>query len=199
MPKRKRDSTGKPLAPDPLKQVPKRFLAAVQESDFNVCDFVVVLSEMMRLFDLDIHLTGPAEGSIQFLYCPTSLWISNSTKAKTQYAGLATELRFSLSNMGNTDDRLQFASDVLFHRRVAVQCTDSEEAASDAIVKHIVGKHGRKGGRPYTIDEARQLLKQPMPLSLRENYPHYTWPRWMFGAFEGFVMRRIAMKNEPEV
>lgn len=194
MPKRNRDSSSLPVSgaidirPDPLKKVPPQFAATVAAGGFTVCDFVIVLAEMARLFKLAIRLTGPAEGSIEFSDCPSSLWISEHTRKKHQYAGQCTELRFSLQEMSNDDKRLRFVSDLLAWPQV--HCGDSNEAAADAIVKQRLLRSNH-----YTEEEKRQLLKQPMPLCLREGYPYYSWPRWMFGAFEGFVMQRIDMKR----
>jgi len=186
MPKRAREDAVRGLVADPLKTVPKKFAETVQRGGFTVLDFVVVLSEMRRLFNVELHFTGPTEGSIELVNCPTSSWITDRVKKTTPNAGLRTELRFSLSDMSSSDKRLCFVQDILYWPTLHVG--DSDDEATDAIVKaQFYGCTSRYSGE----EERRQLLKQPMPLSLRENFPHYTWPRWIFGAFEGLVMQRL--------
>ena len=186
MPKRAREDAVRRLVADPLKTVPKKFAETVQRGGFTVLDLVVVLSELRRLFNVDFHFTGPAEGSIELVNCPTSSWLTDRVKKTTPYAGLRTELRFSLSDMSSSDKRLWFVQDILYWPTLHVG--DSDEAATDAIVK---ARFYGCTARHTAEEERRQLLKQPMPLSLRESFPHYTWPRWIFGAFEGLVMQRL--------
>ena len=62
-------------------------------------------------------------------------------------------------------------------------------------IKHRILSFKKPFVLKYTEDQVATLLAKPMPLCLRANYPHYTWPCWAFGAFHAFVARRIQLKN----
>lgn len=189
------------LPPDPLKTVPRSLLDAAERSGFTVCDMVVVLDEMARLFNTRIYVTGPAEGAIHLLSIPVASWISDKKKSEHAYYGCHTELRFSLSKMNKDSEELVFIQACLslfdicrnnpnIETTIVRSCDDD----MDTILRRISwGNWGRFF--KYTDEQTEALLKRPMPLCLRENYPHYTWPRWAFGAFEAFIARRIQLKG----
>ena len=198
MPKRSRNGSEVnvyPLPPDPLKSVPRSLRDLAEAGNFTVCDLIVVLDEMAKLFKTSISLTRPHEGSIDLDDIPPASWISDKKKRESVNNGLYTELRFSLSK---ESEELQFIHETLMlceilRRSPNIETTIVRSCDDDAdtIKKRI--PYWRSIYR-YDRDQVADLLNKPMPLCLRANYPHYTWPRWAFGAFEAFVARRIQLK-----
>tara|TARA_Y100000389_G_scaffold127865_1_gene125210 strand:- start:15 stop:644 length:630 start_codon:yes stop_codon:yes gene_type:complete len=192
--KRTRDGAGAdgardPFIPaDPLTKVPKRLEQLAEDAGFTVLDFVHVLAEMKRLLNFDFSFTGPAEGCIELRNCATRLWLSDRARSKTQYAGQRSELRFDF-NIGNRDERLRFVQDFLHW---PVLDGDDDATATEKILQVRLLT---PPSRALTDEKKRWLLQQPMPLCLRESYPYWTWPRWVFGIFEGLVMQRILKKR----
>jgi hypothetical protein len=206
MPKRQRDGESDAptyaLSPDPLKKVPPSLQRTAEAAGFTVCDLVVVLEEMSKLFNTTVWVKGPAEGSIHLVNIPAAYWISDKKKRESVNNGLQTELRFNLS-VGSDSEELRFVSDCLFlcslcrekpdvHMTIVQSCNDDSD-----LVRRRLRTSGMVGGRCFTypLSKIDELLSRPMPLCLREGYPHYSWPRWAFGAFEGFVARRIQLKR----
>ena len=201
MPKRGRDEPNAnvyPLPPDPLKSVSKSLAAIAEDRNFSVCDLVVVLEEMSKLFETSVVVTGPCEGSINLMNIPVSSWITDKKKRECKYSGLNTELRFSLSKESDELLFVQRTLDLCFccrknpniNRMIVLNCDDDANSIKDRIMS------SRKPLRyDYTDDQVVNLLAKPMPLCLRANYPHYTWPCWAFGAFHAFVARRIQLKK----
>lgn len=201
MPKRSRNGSEVniyPLPPDPLKHVPRSLRDLAEARNFTVCDLIVVLDEMAKLFKTTISVTGPYEGSIHLYDIPPASWISDKKKRESVNNGLCTELRF---NLCKESEELQFIQETLFlcsicrknpniETTIVRTCDDD----ADSIKKRISwGNWGRL--YKYDRNQIDDLLKKPMPLCLRANFPHYTWPRWAFGAFEAFVARRIQLKD----
>lgn len=190
MSKRKCLSDSMMIPPDPLKEVPKDFATITENSGFNVLDLVVCLSELQRIFGYDFSFTGPCEGSIHLINCSRELWISQAQMQKIQYAGGCSELRFSLSQMNKERPELIFLNNFL--RWPAVDMIEDDNVNIEKILSTTKYRSDR-----FTVEEQRSLLKKPMPLRLRENFPYYTWPRWVFGVFEGLVMQRVNLKMLP--
>lgn len=200
MPKRSRNGSEVnvyPLPPDPLKSVPRLLRDLAEARNFTVCDLIVVLDEMAKLFKTSISVTGPYEGSIHLMCIPPASWISDKKKRESVNNGLLTELRFNLSKKS---EKLQFIQETLMlcsicRRNPSIKTTIVRSCDDDA---DTIKKRLRRGnwGHIYEYDsnQVADLLNKPMPLCLRANYPHYTWPRWAFGAFEAFVARRIQIK-----
>ena len=200
MPKRSRNGSEKniyPLPPDPLKSVPRSLRELAEARNFTVCDLIVVLDEMAKLFKTSVHVTGPHEGSIHLLNVPASSWISDKKKRESVNNGLCTELRFSLCK---DSEELKFVQETLSlcsicRANPTIETTIVRSCDDDA---HTIRKRISWGnwGRiyKYDVNQVTDLLEKSFPLCLRANYPHYTWPRWAFGAFEAFVARRIQLK-----
>tara|TARA_B100000575_G_scaffold291893_1_gene298875 strand:- start:4367 stop:4975 length:609 start_codon:yes stop_codon:yes gene_type:complete len=174
---------------DPLTKVPKNLEKIVDDGGFTLLDFVHVLSEMKRLLNFHLSFTGPAEGAIELDNCATRLWISDNARKKTTYAGQRTELRFQLARMSKHDERLRFVDDFL-HWPVLDGGDDA------AATEKIVQARMLTPSRALSDEKKRWLLRQPMPLCLRANYPYWTWPRWVFGVFEGLIMKRILKRRD---
>jgi hypothetical protein len=200
MPKRSRnglDVNVYPLPPDPLKSVPRSLRDLTEARNFTVCDLVVVLDEIAKLFKTSISVTGPCEGSIHLMHVPPASWVSDKKKRESVNNGLCTELRFSLSK---ESEELKFVQNTLslcsicrdnpsIETTIVRSCDDD----ADTIKKRL--RWGNWGHiYKYDSNQVADLLNKPMPLCLRAAYPHYTWPRWAFGAFEAFVARRIQLK-----
>ena len=198
--RRRKDATPAPLIrPDPLKRVPNSFKELTIQSGFTACDLVIVLKLMIDLFGVNFHFTGPCEGSIEVLGSndlryDRNLWISPQEAAKPNH-GISTELRFSLERYSNESALLRILDWFFIKFRfgtskgITFKITDTRDAAVDRIVATYTDEY--LGFGQFTSDEVRELLSLPLPLILKANWPHYTWPRWFFGAFEGLVVRRV--------
>ena len=191
------------LPVDTLRSIPASLLRTTQAGGFTVCDLVVVLEEMSKLFNTEVYLTGPSEGSIYLTHIPVTSWISYRKLREGNNYGLKTELRFN-HYLGNDSDELKFVSDCLLackvcrdrpDRYVAIVqgCNDESD-----LVSHRLCHCDMRPILDYDSSQMDDLLSRPMRLDLRSNYPHYSWPRWAFGAFEGFVARRIQIKKAME-
>ena len=62
--------------------------------NFTVCDLIVVLDEMAKLFKTRINIHGPTEGTIELQDVPVASWISDKKKRAHASHGDYTELRF---------------------------------------------------------------------------------------------------------
>jgi hypothetical protein len=193
---------------DPLKKVPKTLAEVTTRVGFTVCDLVVVLKLMSDLFDVSFRFCGPHEGSIQLMEksgppFDREAWITKKDVAKGG-GGFHTELRLSgqHDSEGEALRCLQkvFQSFELASRRnqdTVLKITDSHADVVEKIVALLPDGFSYK--KKYTNEDVRRILCLPMPLLLRECFPNYTWPRWLFGAFEGLVMRRVEVAHAGQV
>jgi len=202
--KKRTASDDRPIPADPLKKVPRTLCDVSIKSGFIVSDLVVVMKILTDLFDLHLGFCGPCEGSIKIREqsdkaFDKSTWITDKQKAIPN-CGIATELRFSHSSFGGIDgnecDQLR-CMDTTFQlmrrsKDVELKMTDTH---SDVLEKVLSAYSKWSRYKPFTDEEMRRMLSLPMPLALRGGFPHYSWPRWLFGAFEGLVMRRVQIKH----
>ena len=186
-----------PVPPDPLKSVPRSLSDLAQAKNFTVCDLIVVLDEMAKLFKTSISMIGPSEGSIHLVDIPPASWISDKKKSEYSCNGSYTELRFDFST---PYEELKFIQDTLYlcsfcrnNPNIMTTIVRSCDEDADTIRTRIFWGNW---GKIYDYDDKQvaDLLCRPMPLNLRTYYPTYTWPRWAFGAFEAFIARRIQLK-----
>ena len=194
--KRKRTATG--LIPaDPLKKVPNTLGDITMRAGFTVCDLVIVLKLMGDMFDLRFWFRGPCEGSIHIREgnlhdFDRYAWITEKEAASDMHYGLKTELRFSGSNDSGSEALRCLHEALSWHRRLATLANLKITDKHDDAVEKIVGTSADYK-KQFTNDDMRRILGLPMPLLLHAGYPYYSWPRWLFGAFEGLVMRRVQM------
>lgn len=181
------------LQPDPLRKVPRSLLRNTTKAEFTVCDLLVVLSEFKRIFNVNILLNGPHEGAIELVEVPVSTWLLVRDKHHKD-AGQRTELRFSANkNFKKVNDVLRWLK--------TPSCNDDTDTATQKIVDDMTSdalwRKYRFLGANMPVDEVLLLLKQPLPLCLRENYPYWSWPRFMFSCFEALVVQRIRATRDP--
>ena len=56
---------------------------------------------------------------------------------------------------------------------------------------------GRRAPRRAAASKAVcRVMRTQIYMSLKINYPYYSWPRHVFGVFEGLVMRRVQLDKE---
>ena len=207
--KRKRtDSNPCPLPTDPLKRIGRQLSDVTSQSGFTTCDLFVVLKVMKDTFGLKYSFLGPCEGSIHITeqdgkLLDKRLWITDKRSSFHSSNGSYTEVRFDLSK---DLDELQFLDKIfetiefslfLKNRDVRSRIYDLNVKITDKredVIKNVVlmlSDPDLRTEKKVDEDEVARMLNTPLPLCLRPNYPCYTWPRWLFGAFEGLVMRRV--------
>mmetsp|Transcript_34195 Transcript_34195/g.68084 ORF Transcript_34195/g.68084 Transcript_34195/m.68084 type:complete len:182 (-) Transcript_34195:121-666(-) len=176
---------------------------------------------MADQFDVEYSVDVPFEGSIKitkqggvpFL---TSTWISKKEAAKPKHRGVFpgtyTELRFD--NGYTNDGELLVCLYNILTRRLSHCLTARRDASArrerfpfpdlelsdkqNDVIEKIVAVFPDGFyyyDEQFTQDDMRRILDLPMPLELRASFPTYTWPRWLFGAFEGLVMRRVQLNH----
>ena len=204
MPSSKKRKLENGLVRDPLYNVPETLEEITTEANFTVGDLAIVLKLMNDMFGIEYSFCGPSEGSIKITKQDGkdpdfSLWLGKRHPSHP-CAGDANELRLC----GSSGDDNLVALDILFlnlchensrelkgleRRRPNpdVKITDTHEEA----VEKLIGMCPLFGRKRFESDDMRRVLSNPFKLKLRACYPKYTWPRWMFGAFEGLVMRRV--------
>lgn len=66
----------------------------------------------------------------------------------------------------------------------------NEEAISKCVEEYLpCASH-------MTRAELCRVMQTQIYMSLKINYPYYSWPRHVFGVFEGLVMRRVQLNEE---
>ena len=191
MPKRGREETGNALhslPPDPLKVVPP-FIENITATGFTVCDLIVVIYEMTKLFETEVRISKPCEGSIEFADIPISTWTSDTKKY-----GQRTELRFDF-----LDEELKlfldgFMAMCRIHRKHGNELIRSFDDSAETIQSRIMCDP-KLYLEQHESDQIDKFLKKAMTLRLHAYFPTYTWPRWAFSALETFVIRRIQISK----
>ena len=168
-----------------MKCIPKSLSEIAAEASFTIADLAVVLATMERLFGFEYRFTGPCEGAIELVNVPVETW------QKRKVHGARTEIRFYRCG---EKENMKCLDHVFNNCRTSPRLTLD---LTDSVDETVAKCKDRIMPIPSFIsrDDVDRILRTQICMILKLNYPYYSWPRHVFGVFEGLVMRRVQLNK----